>query len=423
MHPVTTRPQFTTPGNSIGAESDVLVRVQGVSKKFCRNLRKSLWYGVQDIAAEISAWGRTGNVAGARDTRSDEFWAVNDVSFELRRGECLGLIGRNGAGKTTLLKLLNGLMKPDRGRIEIHGRIGALIALGAGFNPVLTGRENILVSASVLGFTKSEISRKFDEIVEFSELETFIDTPVQSYSSGMQVRLGFAVAIALEPDVLILDEVLSVGDAEFRAKSFNRVQTLLDGAAVIFVSHNMPQVSRICSRLILMEDGSVVADDRNPGSVIAAYHQRLSRTAEVRIRGSGTSEIHGVRVTDPSGRDLDVIRNGDPFSVLVDFSRRGRLSESTLQVLVVFRDEEGNGVAETRVSLESSKSPGDIRIGINFATAMFGSGRFSLSVAILSGGRGEVTCVVHNACSFVVEHEFQGYAPICLQPESVEVRR
>ena len=230
-------------------DSEVLVSVQGVSKRFCRNLKKSLWYGLKDISSEII--GRNFE----HELRPDEFWAVNDVSFELRRGECLGLIGRNGAGKTTLLRMLNGLIKPDKGRIEMRGRVGALIALGAGFNSILTGRENIYVNASVLGLSKKEIDEKIEEIIDFAEIDDFIDSPVQTYSSGMQVRLGFAVATALNPDILILDEVLAVGDASFRSKCFKRLGSILTKCAVIFVSHDAYQVRRICDRAIWLKSG------------------------------------------------------------------------------------------------------------------------------------------------------------------------
>jgi len=210
---------------------DTLIKVEGVSKKFCRSLKKSLWYGMQDLGNEV----RGRRHGGDGHLRADEFWAVDNVSFELKRGQCLGLIGRNGAGKTTLLRMLNGLIKPDRGRIEMRGRIGALIALGAGFNPILTGRENIYVNASVLGLNKRYIDKQVDSIVEFSGLNEYIDMPVQSYSSGMTVRLGFSIASTLAPDVLILDEVLAVGDASFRAKCFDRIGKLLKDSAVIFV--------------------------------------------------------------------------------------------------------------------------------------------------------------------------------------------
>lgn len=231
--------------------SDTLVKVEGVSKKFCRDLKRSLWYGMKDLGNELLGRRHGGN----GELRKDEFWAVKEVSFEMKRGECLGLIGQNGAGKTTLLRMLNGLIKPDQGRIEMRGRVGALIALGAGFNPILTGRENIYVNASVLGLSKREIDGKIDEIIDFAEIGEFIDSPVQSYSSGMAVRLGFAIATAIKPDVLLLDEVLAVGDASFRAKCYHRISALLEETAVVLVSHNIDQIGQICSNSIVMHYG------------------------------------------------------------------------------------------------------------------------------------------------------------------------
>lgn len=288
-------------------DNEVLVRVEGVSKKFCRSLKRSLWYGLCDIGAELNPFRRqVAEVAGCglrvvgngsrpdssefatsnsppvtdeAGLRPGEFWAVNNVSFQLHRGECLGLIGHNGAGKTTLLKMLNGLIKPDRGRIEMNGRIGALIALGAGFNPILTGRENIYINGSVLGLSKKEIDEKIDEIIDFAEIGEFIDMPVQNYSSGMTVRLGFAVATALDPDVLILDEVLAVGDAAFRAKCYNRIGQLQQKAAVIFVSHSMDQVAQVCTRVCGMHRGHAqLFPDKDSG--VRWYQEHSLRLAE-----------------------------------------------------------------------------------------------------------------------------------------------
>ncbi|MCZ4407244.1 ABC transporter ATP-binding protein [Cryomorphaceae bacterium 1068] len=228
-----------------------LVRVEGVSKKFCRDLKTSLWYGVKDISSELVG------IKGKHHEhlRKHEFWAVDNVSFSLNRGDCLGLIGHNGAGKSTLLKMLNGLITPDKGLIKIRGRVAAIIELGAGFNPILTGRENIYNNGVVLGIRKREIDDALDAIIEFSGLKDFIDTPVQYYSSGMKVRLGFSVAVHLKPDVLILDEVLAVGDAGFRIKSFNKISEMMRNAAVIFVSHSMPSVARICNHGSYMSHG------------------------------------------------------------------------------------------------------------------------------------------------------------------------
>ncbi len=233
-----------------------LVIVENLSKKFCKDLKTSLWYGVKDLLA-----GMRGNKA-ERALRPKEFWAVKDISFELRRGECLGLIGHNGAGKSTLLKILNGLINPDAGKVTIKGRVGALIELGAGFNNILSGRENIYNNGAILGFSKKEIDSKLEEIIAFAELEEFIDMPVQNYSSGMKVRLGFAIAAQMEPDVLIIDEVLAVGDASFRAKCFNKMNELSNNCAIIFVSHSMPLVGRICDVGILLNKGKVLCQGK-----------------------------------------------------------------------------------------------------------------------------------------------------------------
>jgi len=182
-----------------------MIQVEGVSKRFSRSLKHALWYGLRDVGKEITGQGQE-----ADDLRSHEFWALNDVSFDVREGETVGLIGHNGAGKTTLLKLMNGLIKPSQGRITVSGSVRALIALGTGFNPVLTGRENVRVASAVLGYGERETRERLGEIIEFSEIGEFIDSPVQSYSSGMLARLGFAVAIHTQPEILLVDEVLAV---------------------------------------------------------------------------------------------------------------------------------------------------------------------------------------------------------------------
>jgi len=236
-------------------ERETLVEVKGLSKKFCRRLKRSLWYGIRDIGAEL--------IGSKRDhvkLRKEEFWALKDVSFEIKQGELVGLIGANGAGKTTLLKLLSGLIKPDEGEITIRGKIQALIALGAGFNPILTARENIYINGAVLGFTKKQMDQSIEKIMDFAEIGEFIDMPVHSYSSGMQVRLGFSVAVNLKPDILIVDEVLAVGDASFRRKARNKMMELLhSGISVLFVSHNIALVSSMTSRCIYLEKGRVAA--------------------------------------------------------------------------------------------------------------------------------------------------------------------
>jgi lipopolysaccharide transport system ATP-binding protein len=251
--------------------SEVLVQVNRVSKRFCRNLKQSLWYGLQDIAGELC-----GLASGGPDLRVGEFWAVNDVSFELRRGECLGLIGANGAGKSTLLKMLNGLIKPDAGSIRVRGRVGALIELGAGFHPLLSGRENIYVNASILGMSKRETDRRLDEIIAFADIGDAIDAPVKSYSSGMRVRLGFAVAAHLEPDILLIDEVLAVGDLAFRVRCYRRLSQLRDrGTAVVLISHNSLALSVHCISGLLLQRGRCVS--HGPvGEVLQLYEAEVA---------------------------------------------------------------------------------------------------------------------------------------------------
>ena len=299
--------------------TEPLIRVESLSKKFCRDLKRSLWYGVQDLSSEIRGHRHGGNGA----LRPDEFWAVRDISFELRRGECLGLIGHNGAGKTTLLRILNGLIKPDQGRIEMRGRVGALIALGAGFNPILTGRENIYINASVLGMDKRYVDSKLDEIIAFAEIGEFIDTPVQNYSSGMSVRLGFAVAaVLIEPDILFLDEVLAVGDIGFVIKCLNTVRRLTSNAAVVFVSHSMQHVSSFCTRVMVMERGHVLLDSPNPAEGIDQYYKLVKY--DVQSSGTGGARVLG----------LDLFVNGRPVAGTEPSIPQGAIVKAILQLRV-----------------------------------------------------------------------------------------
>ncbi len=313
--------------------SDMRVTVGHVSKKFCRTLRRSLWYGIQDLGVELV--GRNSNKAHLRD---EEFWAVKDVSLELRRGETLGLIGHNGAGKTTILRMLNGLIKPDLGQIEVRGRMQALIALGAGFNPVLTGKENIQVNASVLGLSKAQIEQKFDRIVAFSGIEEFIDMPVRSYSSGMSVRLGFSVAAHLEPDVLLVDEVLAVGDLAFRTKCQVRIQELRDeGVAIILVSHNLHTVSHICTRSIAMDRGRIIYDGRTENAIEAYRMSLLERNKELEAdlrAGTGEFRITALQILSPSGGEQHEFEIGDPVTIRIHFEAHQPVDNPVVNIVV-----------------------------------------------------------------------------------------
>jgi lipopolysaccharide transport system ATP-binding protein len=309
--------------------NEVLVSVENISKKFCRDLKRSLWYGVKDITAEILMKKDINGIL-----RKDEFWAVEDVSFELRRGECLGLIGANGGGKSTLLKLLNGLICPDRGRIVTRGRVGALIELGAGFNPILTGRENIFVNGAVLGLSREEVKDRFDDIVEFSELSEFINTPVQSYSTGMRVRLGFAIAAHMNPDVLLIDEVLAVGDAGFRAKCYNRIAELAEHCAVILVSHNMSHVARLAHRSLVVNRGKVEFIGDTP-EAINVYYSMFSKGVTKSRHGSQQVRTDTIEFINSEGETTDSLNFGKAFAIRLQVTANAPIGE--LVVNVVFQ--------------------------------------------------------------------------------------
>ena len=255
-------------------ESGVSILADNVSKKFGLSLRQSLKYGLKDMTQAFLGRPVHNNLL-----RVGEFWAVRDVSFVLREGESLGIMGVNGSGKSTLLRILNGVYAPDTGDIRIRGRVAALIAAGAGFAPMLSGRENIYINGSLLGLTRREIDRLVDNIIDFSELEQFIDLPVRNYSSGMFVRLGFAIAALSRPDVLLMDEVLAVGDLNFQKKCFDHILMLKrEGTAIILVSHSPGAIWSVCDRGLFIDHGEVRVDG-TVEDVIRSYEDQNSRNA------------------------------------------------------------------------------------------------------------------------------------------------
>ena len=361
-----------------------------------------MWYGMQDIGSEIL--GRRHGLDGV--LRQDEFWAVKDINFEIKRGECLGLIGHNGAGKTTLLRMLNGLIRPDQGRIEMRGKVGALIALGAGFNPILTGRENIYINASVLGMNKQYVDKKIDEIIDFAEIRDFINAPVQTYSSGMKVRLGFAVAaILIEPDILFLDEVLAVGDINFVIKCLNTVRDLSKNASVVFVSHNMQQVSMFCNRALVLEKGCVLADCANPSEGIDRYFELIKHTQHT--SGTGKAEILSLELSVNN----QLIKNTEPALVqgieasaiislrMNDFNYQANIllivRDESLIPIMVFPLSHQNG--ETRYFL-----PGDHTLEIPLGNIDLNSGSYSFVVAVIDRDSKIVHARAEGLCAFRV---------------------
>lgn len=234
---------------------EVVVSVKSVSKKFCKNLKRNMAYGIADLARNM-----IGIEPDSTQLRIDEFWALKELNFEIKKGETLGLIGVNGSGKTTLLRLLAGIFPPDVGEIIIRGRVGALIAVGAGFHPHMTGRENIYLNGTILGMKQREITSKIQEIIEFADIGDFLDAPVSTYSSGMRVRLGFSIATASIPDILLIDEILAVGDAHFRNKCYKKISEIRENSAIILVSHSMEQIFQNCTRCLVLNDGKNIFD-------------------------------------------------------------------------------------------------------------------------------------------------------------------
>ena len=260
--------------------SEPAISIHGVGKEYRIGARQERYRTLRDTIAEAFRWrarepgadfpSRTPSPLPA--SGSDLFWALKDVSFDIQPGEVVGVIGRNGAGKSTLLKILSQITCPTEGLVEIRGRVGSLLEVGTGFHPELTGRENVFLNGAILGMKRTEIKRKFDEIVAFAEVDQFIDTPVKRYSSGMHVRLAFAVAAHLDPEILLIDEVLAVGDVQFQRKCLGKMSEVAckEGRTILFVSHNMPTVERLCSRCVLLRDGKV-AEDGPTESVLRTY--------------------------------------------------------------------------------------------------------------------------------------------------------
>jgi len=287
--------------------SDVVIRAEGLGKSYLigHESERERYVALRDVIARgaRNLVRTAGDVVRGRQLvvgdQIEEFWALKDINFEICRGEVVGIIGRNGAGKSTLLKILSRITEPTTGRVEIRGRVASLLEVGTGFHPELTGRENIFLNGAILGMTRAEIRRKFDEIVAFAEIERFLDTPVKRYSSGMYVRLAFAVAAHLEPEILIVDEVLAVGDVEFQKKCLGKMQDVASGGrTVLFVSHNMGAVQRLCSQGIFLEDGTVKLQSDNIDTCIAAYaHTRKDRLSSVWVN-SGDEYRNGVFIPE-----------------------------------------------------------------------------------------------------------------------------
>ena len=313
--------------------SDAVIRVENLSKKYIlghqrekgyTTLRDSIANGAKGL---LKPFQRHGKSQGA-DPTAEEFWALKDVSFEIKQGDRVGIIGRNGAGKSTLLKILSRITEPTAGRISIDGRVASLLEVGTGFHPELTGRENIYLNGAVLGMNKAEIRKKFDEIVAFSEVEQFLDTPVKRYSSGMYVRLAFAVAAHLEPEILIVDEVLAVGDAQFQKKCLGKMQDVSkeDGRTVLFVSHNMDAIQRLCPQCLMLERGQLIAQGDTAGIVVRYLSSNSDRAtpnnwidvSKLSRMGTGEAQFVAVRYSSLNEAVAFQPYSTGPLEVLLD---------------------------------------------------------------------------------------------------------
>ena len=390
---------------------EVAIKVEHVSKKYCKSIKRSMLYGMQDIGRNM-----IGLSSRSDRLRKKEFWAVDDVSFDVRKGETLGIIGPNGAGKTTILKMLNGIFWPDKGKITVRGRVGALIEVGAGFHPALTGRENIYINAAILGMSKQEVDEKFDEIVEFADIGDFLDTPVKFYSSGMFVKLGFAVAAHLEPDVLLVDEILAVGDVGFRAKCYRFIADILRNAAVIFISHSMPAVAKICDRVLVMNGGKCIFAEKTEQGIDRYYS--LFAQEELMVLGTGEAQIYNIQLLDSNRQEIEEFRYGQ--TVIISFDVQISKRYSNFLISIGFTNQESQLVAQCHTACNSVKliNDGDLKhIEVKIPKLLLNPSHYMLGIIIYDQWGTRQLSWYYAAKPFNVKGDFIGSAPIQLDGE------
>jgi lipopolysaccharide transport system ATP-binding protein len=385
---------------------DVEIALSHVSKKYCKSLRRSMRYGISDITRNTCRMSSHSNVL-----RNEEFWALKDVSFEVRQGESLGLIGANGSGKSTVLKLINGIFWPDIGKVAVRGKVGALIEVGAGFHPTLTGRENVYLNGAILGMTKAEVNEKFDDIVEFAEIGDFLDTPVKHYSSGMFVKLGFAVAAHCDPDVLLVDEVLAVGDISFRRKCFKRLKELSDkNVTRIIVSHDVGTIQATTDRVVLLDRGET-AYVGSPEDAISEYLYSLSlkkgtassTAAHVAISPdlgpqAPDFEVDRVVLLDKNGHEREVFATGEPLAVRIEFTAKQKIEDPMFVVAFLNSDNEICSESSSTfdgVRIDKLEGPGSVTYKTD-SLPMY-SGLYRLYVTVRDGSLGPIAELAHAA--------------------------
>lgn len=398
--------------------SEHVIVAAGLAKRYRLGERES-YRALRDVLA--GAFRAPFHGRAAHD--QEELWALDDVSFTLDRGEVLGLIGANGAGKSTLLKLLSRITDPTKGRVVLRGRVGSLLEVGTGFHPELTGRENIMLNGTILGMRRAEIMLRFDEIVEFAGVEKFLDTPVKRYSSGMQVRLAFAVAAHLEPEILLVDEVLAVGDAEFQQKCLGKMRDVTrEGRTVVFVSHNLAAVRSLCPRSLVLESGRLVFDgvtedavhryigQAGAGSAIIEGEVLRRHVAKERLYSSEPFfECMRIAVLDEEGLPTTTFRSDEAIAVEVDFRVFRPLP--ALRVVVTLTDENQVPVLRTETIDEAPggeplrPEPGAYRSVVRLPRQLFGDTDLELNVSLIA----EVNQVVDYAGVASIEVRFAGH--------------
>jgi lipopolysaccharide transport system ATP-binding protein len=414
---------YTMEPSSFGT-GDVVLAVEGVSKKFCRNLKRSLFYGIQDISSELLGLRKNNNST----LRRHEFWALKNVSFDLRKGEAIALVGRNGSGKSTLLRIISGLIKPDTGSVTVKGRVAPLIALGAGFNPVLTGRENIYANMSVLGLTKQQIDERFDAVVDFSEVGIAIDAPVQSYSSGMAARLGFACAVYTEPDILVIDEVLAVGDVQFRTKCYRRLGELREkGVSFILVSHNPNSVRSLCDSAVYLLGGAVeVIGDT--AEVMQQYEAdalnlNIEATSGQLIRPPKTAvESPGVDITslifmDMKGNQLKSLHSGESARFCLGCQVHRPMDDVRIAITIKGKASEGECILSLSNHQDQARlvlAPGHNLIEMEMPYVGLPPGPYFMNVVVRQGAM-EIMDAVQNF-DFNVDSNISFYKSKFYQP-------
>lgn len=381
--------------------------VDGLSKKFSTNLKSSLRYGLTD------SFRRVLHLKQSENLRNGEFWALDNVSFRLEEGKSLGLMGLNGSGKTTLLRILNGTYKPDKGSVKLRGNVGSLIAAGAGFSPLLTGRENIYVNGTLLGMKPKEIEDKFDEIVEFSDLGKFIDMPVKNYSSGMSVRLGFAVATISSPRILLVDEVLAVGDLNFQKKCFERINELkANGTSVILVSHSVGAIWSVCDEALVLERGITtgVMDVESGCKLYESINSRsMSNSRDESLdtpKSSRANSLDIFREAQDGSQETtgSEISRGNKLDLVIEFDSSEEFNNGVIRLLL---DSQLHKALSVLDSYESHRKYFSVKKGLNrFALKMDTSplrhGNYNISIAVLKAESNVHFAIRHDAFGFVV---------------------